>query len=154
MSYRDALSISDLQAMAKRRPPRGVYGFVAGGVEDDHALRNNRAVFERIRFRSRSPVDVSGRSQEVEIFGRKFASPFGIAPMGISGVFGFDADIALARAAAHMRIPFTLSNMSTIPMESVAQSGDHARWLQAYLSNIPRRARSSRGGRMRPAMKC
>lgn len=137
MSYRDALNILDLQAMAKRRLPRGVYGFVAGGVEDDHALRNNRAVFERVRFRSRSPVDVSGRSQEVEIFGRTFASPFGIAPMGIAGVFGFDADIALARAAAHMRVPFTLSNMSTIPMESVAQSGDHARWLQAYMSNNP-----------------
>ena len=125
MSYRDALSILDLQAMAKRRLPGGVYGFVAGGVEDDHASRNNRAVFERVRFRSRSPVDGSGRSQEVEIFGRTFASPFGIAPMGIAGVFSFDADIALARAAAHMKEPFTLSNISTIPMESVAQSGNH-----------------------------
>ncbi|MFM9886722.1 MAG: alpha-hydroxy acid oxidase [Burkholderiales bacterium] len=135
MSYRDALNIHELQAMAKRRLPRGVYGFVAGGVEDDHALRNNRNVFERIRFRTRSPVDVSARSQEVEIFGRTFASPFGIAPMGIAGVFCFEADLALARAAATMKVPFTLSNMSTIPMETVAQSGDHARWLQAYMAN-------------------
>ncbi len=135
MSYRDALNIHELQAMAKRRLPRGIYGFVAGGVEDDQSLRNNRTVFERIRFRPRSPVDVSHRSQQVEIFGRTFASPFGIAPMGIAGVFAFDADLALARAAAQMKVPFTLSNMSTVPMETVAQSGDHARWLQAYMAN-------------------
>ena len=134
MSNRDALNIHELQAMAKRRLPSGVYGFVAGGVEDDHSLRNNRNVFERIRFRPRSPVDVSKRSQEVEICGRKFAAPFGIAPMGISGMFQFDADLELARAAARMHVPFTLSNMSTVPMETVAQSGDHARWLQSYLT--------------------
>jgi L-lactate dehydrogenase (cytochrome) len=135
MSYRDALNIHELQAMAKRRLPNGVYGFVAGGVEDDHSLRNNRSVFERIRFRTRSPVDVSNRSQEVEIFGRKFPCPFGIAPMGIAGMFCFDADLQLARAAGRMKVPFTLSNMSTIPMETVAQSGDHTRWLQAYMAN-------------------
>ena len=55
--------------------------------------------------------------------------------MGIAGVFAFDADLALARAAAQMKVPFTLSNMSTVPMETVAQSGDHARWLQAYMAN-------------------
>ena len=135
MSYRHALNIFDLQAMAERRLPRGVYGFVAGGSEDDQTLRHNRAVFGRIRFRPRSPVDVSGRSQQVELFGRRFASPFGIAPMGIAGVFCFDGDIALARAAARMEVPFTLSSMSTLPMERVAAAGDHARWLQAYLSD-------------------
>jgi len=135
MSFRRALNISELQEIARRRLPRGVYGFVEGGVEDNQARDNNRAVFERIRFRPRSPVDVSHRSQEVALFGRKFSAPFGIAPMGIAGAFAFDADIQMAKAAARMNLPFTLSNMSTVPMESVAEQASHARWLQAYPSN-------------------
>jgi L-lactate dehydrogenase (cytochrome) len=134
MSFRHALNIFDLQEIARRRLPRGVYGFVEGGVEDNRARDNNRAVFDRIRFRPRSPVDVSHRSQEVELFGRKFAAPFGISPMGVAGVFAFDADLQMAKAAARMNVPFTLSNMSTQPMETVAAHASHARWLQAYLS--------------------
>jgi len=135
MSFRKALNVFELQALARRRLPRGVYGFVEGGVEDNVARDNNRAVFERIRLRPRQPVDVSQRSQEVELFGRRFASPFGIAPMGIAGVFGFEADIAMAKAAARMNVPFTLSNMSIVPMEQVTEQAGHARWLQAYLAN-------------------
>src|SRR6476469_3918033 len=134
MSFRHALNIFDLQEIARRRLPRGVYGFVEGGVEDNRARDNNRAVFDRIRFRPRSPVDVSHRSQEVELFGRKFAAPFGISPMGVACVFAFDADLQMAKAAARMHVPFTLSNMSTQPMETVAAHASHARWLQAYLS--------------------
>jgi L-lactate dehydrogenase (cytochrome) len=140
MSFRGALNVFDLQEIARRRLPRGVYGFVEGGVEDNQSRDNNRAVFDRIRFRPRSPVDVSQRSQEVQLFGRKFSSPFGIAPMGIASVFAFDGDLQMAKAAARMNVPFTLSNMSTVPMETVAEQADHARWLQAYLSNVRERA--------------
>jgi len=135
MSFRSALNVFELQEIARRRLPRGVYGFVEGGVEDNQARNNNRAVFERIRFRPRSPIDVSRRSQEVELFGRRFAAPFGIAPMGIAGVFAFDADLQMAKAAARMNVPFTLSNMSTVSMETAAEHANHARWLQAYTTN-------------------
>src|SRR5215510_10977052 len=128
MAFRRALNIFELQEIARRRLPRGVYGFVEGGVEDNQSRDHNRAVFERIRFRPRSPVDVSHRSQEVQLFGRKFAVPFGIAPMGIAGVFAFDADIQMAKAAARMNVPFTLSNMATVWMENVAEQASHARW--------------------------
>jgi len=135
MSFRDALNVFDLEEIARRRLPRGVLGFVAGGTEDNRTLENNRTVFDRIRFRPRSPIDVSARSQTVELFGRRFAAPFGIAPMGIAGVFAFDADIAMARAAARLNVPFTLASMATVPMEEVARHSGEARWLQAYPSN-------------------
>src|SRR5262249_22471751 len=45
-----------------------------------------------------------------------------------------------ARAAARMNVPFTLSNMSTVPMETVAEQANHTRWLQAYASSDRERA--------------
>jgi hypothetical protein len=43
---RKALNIYDLQKMARRRLPRGLYEFVARGVEDEVALANNRRVLD------------------------------------------------------------------------------------------------------------
>ena len=83
MSFRKALNIFELQEIARRRLPRGVFGFVEGGVEDNVARDNNRAVFDRIRFRPRQPVDVAQRSQEVELFARD-----GLRAVRRCGLFG------------------------------------------------------------------
>ena len=72
MSYRSALNVFDLQNLARRRLPFPLYSYIEGGVEDNQARDNNRSVFQRIRFRPRSPVDVSRRSQSVELFGHRF----------------------------------------------------------------------------------
>lgn len=135
MSYRVALNIEDLRKIAKKRLPRVAYEFLAGGVEDDVTLAHNRAVFERIRFRPQTLVNVAARSQQANIFGRTFDSPFGIAPTGAAGLYGFAADIALARAARAANIPFVLSTASFEPLERVAQeAAGGALWFQLYMS--------------------
>jgi isopentenyl diphosphate isomerase/L-lactate dehydrogenase-like FMN-dependent dehydrogenase len=135
MSYRAALNIEDLHKIAKKRLPRVAYEFLAGGVEDDVTLAHNRAVFERIRFLPKTLVDVSARSQQVTVFSRTFDSPFGIAPTGAAGLYGFCADIALARAARAAGIPFVLSTASFEPLEKVAQeAAGGALWFQLYMS--------------------
>ena len=135
MSYRAALNIEDLHRIAKKRLPRIAYEFLAGGVEDDVALAHNRAVFERIRFRPHTLVNVSERTQQVNIFGRTFNCPFGIAPTGAAGLYGYAADIALARAARDAGIPFVLSTASFEPLEKVAQeAAGGALWFQLYMS--------------------
>ena len=133
MSFRHALNIHDLERLARKRLPAGVFGFISGGVQDNHSRDNNRAALERIRLMPRGLVDVSRRSQEVTLFGHRFASPFGIAPMGIAGFARFEADIALARAAASMNVPFVLSNMATVSLEQVARSCDSVKWMQVYM---------------------
>ena len=70
MSYRQAPNIEDLERLARKRLPAGVYGFIAGGVQDNLSLANNRAAFDRIRFKPRGRVDVSQRAQDVTIFGQ------------------------------------------------------------------------------------
>src|SRR5450631_156346 len=135
MSFRAALNIEDLHKIAKKRLPRVAYDFLAGGVEDDVSLANNRAAFERIRLRPHTLVDVSGRSQQVSVFGKTFDAPFGIAPTGAAGLYGFAADIALARVARDAGIPFVLSTASFEPLEKVAQeAAGGALWFQLYMS--------------------
>ena len=42
MRYQDAINVSDLRSIAKRRLPRFVFDYVDGGAEDEITLRGNR----------------------------------------------------------------------------------------------------------------
>src|SRR5690606_9320093 len=100
-----ALNIADLRQLARRRLPRGLFEFVDRGTEDEVALRNNRAAFERIKLVPRGLVDVSARSQAVTLFGRTQKMPLVVAPTGAAGLLAYRGEIAVARAAAAAGIP-------------------------------------------------
>ena len=81
----EAQNIFDLREMAKARLPKWMFEFVDRGTEDEVALRNNRAAFERIKLKPRVLVDVSQRSQEITLFGQRQEMPIAIAPTGAAG---------------------------------------------------------------------
>ena len=126
------LSLDDFEAAARRLLPRPIFGYVEGATENNLSLRDNRAVFEEILFRPRVLVDVSGREQSVELFGTRYASPFGIAPMGICALTGYRGDLAQALAAKKAGIPMVLSSSALIPMEEVAAAAPGT-WFQLYV---------------------
>ena len=128
-----AYNIADLREIAKRRLPKGLFEFVDRGTEDEVSLRNNRSVFERIRLKPRTLIDVSGRSQEITLFGNRHKMPIVIAPTGIAGLLWHEGEIALARAAAEAGIPFTLATGSMTAMEKVAEQAGGELWFQLYM---------------------
>src|SRR4026208_1477100 len=91
-----AYNIFDLREQALKRVPKGLFEFVDRGTEDEVALRNNRAVFERIRLKPRTLVDVSARTQDITLFGHKQKMPIAIAPTGTAGLMWHEGEIALA----------------------------------------------------------
>jgi len=129
----DAYNIFDLREIARRRLPKGIFEFVDRGTEDEVALRNNRAAFERIRLKPRTLVDVSGRGQGITLFGRQHQMPIGIAPTGTAGLMWYQGEIELARAAAAAGIPFTLATGSMTAMETVAEQAGGTLWFQLYM---------------------
>ncbi|WP_428486368.1 alpha-hydroxy acid oxidase [Rhodopila sp.] len=130
---RSMLNLNDFQPAVRGMLPRAAYGYVANGSEDGVTLQGNCEAFKDWRLVTRVLTDVEHRSQATTLFGRTYASPFGIAPMGASAVVAYDADNVMARAAAKARIPFILSANSIIPMEEVAQQYPGA-WFAAYQS--------------------
>lgn len=134
MSLAHVYNINDLRALAQQRLPRVAWDYLERGAEDDVTMAANRSGFERIYFRPQTLVDVSGRSLQHELFGRRYAAPFGIAPTGAAGLYWFDADVALARAAAAADVPFVLSTASFVAMERVAREAGGSKWFQLYMS--------------------
>jgi len=128
-----ACNIFDLREMALARVPRGPFQFMDRGTEEEISLRNNREVFDRIRFKPRTFVDVSKRTSETTIFGVKHKMPLVIAPTGTAGLLWYEGEIALARAARAAGIPFSLATGSMTAMERVADEAGGELWFQLYL---------------------
>ena len=128
-----AYNIFDLRKIALKRVPKGFFEFVDRGTEDEVSLKNNREVFDRLRFRTRTFVDVSKRTQETTIFGTKYKMPLVIAPTGVAGLLWHEGEIKLAKAARKAGIPFTLATGSITAMERVADEAGGDLWFQLYL---------------------
>ena len=129
---RRILNLDDFQAAARRHLPRPVYEYVAGAVEDGQAVRANRASFDDWSFLPRVLVDVSQRSQERPLLGRNYATPFGIAPVGLSALAAYRGDLVLAQAAAKADTLMIVSGSSLIRLEDIVRVNPQA-WFQAYL---------------------
>ena len=127
------LNIADLREVARRRIPHFVFEYVEGGAEDENTLRCNRRAFEELSFIPQTLVDTTARSHRIELFGQPSTAPLIIAPTGMSGMIYPQADIALARAAASVGIPFCLSTVSTTRLEDVAASAGGRLWMQLYV---------------------
>jgi isopentenyl diphosphate isomerase/L-lactate dehydrogenase-like FMN-dependent dehydrogenase len=135
---REPSSIEDLRRRARARLPRMVFDFIDGGADAETTLRDNRAAFERVRFRPRALVDVSARDSSTTVFGERWALPLAIAPTGMSRIADRGGDLAGARAAARAGAGFALSTMSSHSIEEVAAAAPEAPlWFQLYLWRDP-----------------
>lgn len=138
MRIGDALSIGDIERLAKRRLPRVVYEGIASGVEDERGLIRNEAEFHRYRLLPRAFADVAKRDQSTSLLGRTYASPFGISPTGIAGIFRRDAELMLASAASEARVPFIMSGASMVSIERMSRIDPGNTWFQLYAARDPK----------------
>ncbi len=127
-----AINLDDLRRMAKRRLPKIAYDFIEGGADDEDGLDRAVDAFRDWRIVPRFMVDVTQRQQKTTLFGREYASPFGIAPTGIAGLFRPGADMMLAEAAREGDIPFIMSGSATGSIEDLARVAPEHGWYQLY----------------------
>ena len=69
---------------------------------------------------------------DVELFGRKYAAPLGIPPMGGPAIVWPGADGYMAQAAQRARVPYTLGTVGGITIEQAAELAPDVLWFQLY----------------------
>ena len=125
-------AIADLRKRAHRRMPLVAREYMETGTDDDQTLRVNRSAFEKIRYK---PQFLKGELRpeiSTEIFGKKYAAPFGIAPIGLMGLMWPNIEIFLAQTAKKYNIPFCLSTLATETPERVGPHVGNNGWFQLY----------------------
>lgn len=129
-----ALTIEDLQAIAKRRTPKSAFDYTDGAAEGELSLARARQAFQDVEFHPGVLTDVSTVDTSCEIFGGSSAMPFGIAPTGFTRLMQTEGETAGASAAGAAGIPFTLSTLGTTSIEAVKAANPTGRnWFQLYV---------------------
>lgn len=125
-------ALSDLRARARTRIPKFVWEYLDSGTGDEATRRRNRVALDRVGL---MPSILHGEFEpdlSTTLLGRDRPLPFGIAPVGMSGLMWPDTERHLARGAARLNLPYTLSTVAAASPEDVAPVlGDDA-WFQMY----------------------
>ncbi len=127
------ISASELHDRARDELSVEAYGYVAGGAGAERTMRANLEAFERRRIVPRMLRDVERRDLSCTVLGTAMAAPLLLAPVGVQSIVHPDAELASARAAAALGVPFILSTAASHTIEQVADAiGGASRWYQLY----------------------
>jgi len=129
------LTFKELEATAKLKLENGPFGYIQSGAGGEDTLRDNISSFSKYSLTPRFLNDVSTLDTSVNLFGHTYAYPLLIAPVGMQLIAHEDGDIATAKAAAKIGVPFIQSTVSGFSIEEIAvATGDSPKWFQLYWS--------------------
>ena len=127
------VSFDEWENRAKEILAAAPFGYVYGAAGSGDTNRANTDAFQKYRIRPRVCCDTSSPDLSVSILGIRIPFPFLLAPIGVNTILHPDGELAPAKAAAKMGVPYILSNVSSVPLEKVAEAmGDRVRWFQLY----------------------
>jgi isopentenyl diphosphate isomerase/L-lactate dehydrogenase-like FMN-dependent dehydrogenase len=127
------ISAAQLQERARETLSAEAYGYVAGGAGSERTMQANLDAFERWRIVPRMLRDVSQRDLATSVLATPMPAPLMLAPVGVQSIVHPDAELASARAAASLGLPFVLSTAASHSIEQVAEAiGEGSRWYQLY----------------------
>jgi L-lactate dehydrogenase (cytochrome) len=130
-------AISDLKARAKRRIPHFVWEFFDSATGSESVLRRNRAALDRVLFRPAALRGDITPDLTTRFMGRDYPVPFGISPVGMSGLVWPEAERLLARHGAQAGIPYGLSTVATRTPEDLEGAQGDQGWFQMYPPRDP-----------------
>ena len=137
------LGWADLEAAAYEKLGPEARGYLFGGAGTEDTMRANLEAFRRRRIVPRMLADVSERDLACNLHGTQMPAPVLVSPIGVQSIVHPDGELATARAAASVGLPFVCSTAASYPMEEIAQAnGSGPRWFQLYWPSDPELARS------------
>ncbi|CUH45554.1 alpha-hydroxy acid oxidase [Ruegeria atlantica] len=128
-------SIEDLRKTAQKRIPKFAFEYLDSATGRELGKSVNRDALDAIGF---MPSVLCGRTKadlQTILLGQTYDLPFGIAPVGMSGLLWAGAERMLAQAAVAHNIPFSLSSVAVASPEDVAPYIGQNGWFQHYPVN-------------------
>jgi L-lactate dehydrogenase (cytochrome) len=124
-------TIDDLRRRARRRVPRFGFDFVDGGATEEYCIRRNTDAFQAVELLPHYCVEGKATTA-VELFGRRYAAPIGVAPMGSAGLMWPGAEKLFAAEAQRAGIPYVLATPGNASIEEIAAIAPDVFWFQLY----------------------
>ncbi len=118
--------VMDFEPLARAKLDKLAYDYLAGGGEDEVALRDNVEAFLRLILRPRALVDVHSIDLALELFGRKLEYPILLDPAGGKNCLYPEGELTVARAAANAKA----LHITNGGIQKVVEGGQGPLWWQ------------------------
>lgn len=128
----NALTLAELARLAESNLDPAVWDFIEGGAGEERTLAANRDAFDRVWLR---PTVFAGNGTpriDTTVLGRRWAAPFGVAPLAYQTLAHPDGELATVRAAGQAGVPVVVSTFAGRAFEELAEAGTAPLWLQVY----------------------
>ena len=129
-------AISDLRARARSRLPHFVWEYLDSATGAEATAARTRRALDAVPLMPRVLLGEVAPDLATPLLGQACALPFGIAPIGMSGLIWPGAERALAKAAAQLDIPYCMSTVAAARPEDVGPANG-AGWYQLYPPRDP-----------------
>jgi lactate 2-monooxygenase len=127
------IDVAELQQRARETLTAEAYGYVAGAAGAEQTMQANRDALARHRIVPRMLRDVSQRDLACSVLETQLPAPLLLAPVGVQSIVHPEGELASARAAAALGVPYILSTAASHSIEQVAEAmGSASRWYQLY----------------------
>lgn len=125
-------AIEDLRTKAHKRMPFVSQEYMESGTDNEVSLHRNLDAFSKVSI---SPRFLKGSLQpniKTTLFKQTYDAPFGIAPIGLTGLMWPQAEVYFAKAARKYNIPMCLSTVATETPETISKYVGDNGWFQLY----------------------
>jgi lactate 2-monooxygenase len=125
--------LANLEDRAREVLAPDAMGYIVPSAGSGATARANRAAFDRWRIVPRMLRSGTQRDLSCTVLGTALPAPVMIAPVGVQTLAHPEGELATARAAAALGLPYIHSTAAAHSFEQVAEaSGDGSRWYQLY----------------------
>lgn len=129
------INLEELEKEVARQVPKGPFGYVQGGAEDEVTLRDNTRSFDSKRILPHGLSGIAAVSLETKFLDIPLRSPIIVAPMAAHGLMHADAEVATAKGAAKAGTILSVSTYATLPIETIARDVPEAPlFVMLYMS--------------------
>ena len=124
--------VAYMEETARRRLPAFTRDYLFKGIGSYHNVALNRSSLDEIALMPRYLKEADNPKIRCTFMGQEYNAPFGVAPMGLSGLVWPNSERILAAAAKDHNIPYTLSTVANVSLEETAKIAGKNAWFQLY----------------------
>ena len=131
----DFHTIEALRKQCQKRIPNVAFQYLECGTEKESALNSNEVQFDSIKFVPKFCLGDKTTDLKTNFLNHEYASPIGIAPVGLTGLIWPNAEQNLLKVGDKNGIPFCLSTVATCKPEDIDPSNQtlsKSKWFQLY----------------------
>ena len=126
-------SIADMKELARKKLPSVMFDYIDGGAEDEITVNWNRNAYQKYEFVPHVLRDVSHIDLTTQVQGITLKLPIIAAPTGMSRMFHYTGEKAVAKAVHKAGGAYALSAVGTTSIEEIAAISTGPKFFQIYV---------------------